>query len=839
MSTIVIVESPTKAKTIRKYLGSDITILASYGHIRDLPSKDGSVKPDDDFAMSWQVNADGEKHIKTMGQALKSADHLYLATDPDREGEAISWHIYQELNRRKLLKDVDVNRVVFHEITPEAIQQAMKKPRALNQDLIDAYLARRALDYLVGFTLSPVLWRKLPGSRSAGRVQSVCLRLICEREAEIERFKKREYWSIDADFSTADGQAFPAQLSHLDGKKLDKMALSSQEEAERIADDTAQTGYHINTVERKTQKRHPRAPFTTSTLQQEAFRKLGFATSQTMRLAQKLFEGIDLGGETIGLITYMRTDSVSLSNQAINGTRDVIAKRFDQRYLPDSPRRYKTKAKNAQEAHEAIRPTNPARHPDDIRAYLGEQEHRLYDLIWRRTLACQMESADVERTAVHIVSDDQRAGFRASGTVILFDGFLTLYQEGHDDKATDDADTIQLPRLTENQQLTLDHIRPQQHFTQPPPRYSEASLVKKMEELGIGRPSTYASIIDVLQSRSYVRLEKRHFIPEDRGRIVTAFLENFFSRYVGYDFTAELENQLDDISNHRENWKHVLQSFWSAFIAAIDTAKDLTIREVIDALDDDLGPHFFPVTDTGDPRLCTECGNGRLGLKLSKLGGFIGCSNYPDCRYTRPLAPGETNGQQQPNEERDIGQDPQSGLPVKMRKGPYGFYIQLGAAQKGEKPKRSSLPKTMDPHSVNLETALALLSLPRPVGIHPTSGKPITAGIGRYGPYLQHQGQYTSLRGEDDVLTIGINRAVDLLAEKKNHASGKHLGEHPEDGQPVTLKSGRYGPYIQHGRLNASLPPTVDANSIDLETALALLRAKAQKKPKRSSKRSS
>ncbi len=838
MNTIVIVESPTKAKTIGKYLGSGFTVLASYGHVRDLPSKDGSVKPDDDFAMSWKVDPEGEKHIKKMGQALQSANNLCLATDPDREGEAISWHIYQELYRRKLLKDIDVNRVVFHEITPDAIQQAMEQPRPLNQNLIDAYLARRALDYLVGFTLSPVLWRKLPGSRSAGRVQSVCLRLICEREAEIERFKKREYWSIEADCTNPQGQSFSAQLSSLDGSKLEKMALSNQADAERVANYTSQTRYHVGTVERKTQKRHPRPPFTTSTLQQEAFRKLGLATSQTMRLAQKLFEGVNLGGETVGLITYMRTDSVFLSSQAVSRTRKAITQYFDQRYLPDSPRHYKTKAKNAQEAHEAIRPTDPTRHPDMMSRYLGEQEHKLYDLIWRRTVACQMESADIERTSADIVSDDQRAIFRASGTVIVFDGFLALYQESQDHQTDKNTDSIQLPQLVENQAITLDQIRPQQHFTQPPQRYSEASLVKKMEELGIGRPSTYASIIHVLQSRTYVRLEKKHFIPEDRGRIVTAFLENFFSRYVGYDFTAEMENQLDDISNNREDWKHILSAFWAAFTEAIDTAKDLSIREVIDALDEDLGTHFFPESDAGDPRLCTECGTGRLGLKLSKRGGFIGCSNYPDCRYTRPLAPGETqtNGQQ-PSEDREIGQDPESGLTIRIRKGPYGLYVQKDEANKGEKPKRSSLPKNLDPDSVDLETALSLLSLPRPVGTHPTSGEPITAGIGRYGPYLLHQGKYTSLRDPDDVLTIGINRAVDLLAEKKSHGSGKLLGEHPEDGQPVTLKSGRYGPYVQHGRLNASIPATVDEKSIDLNIAVELLRTKAQKK--KSSKRSS
>ena len=636
---VVIVELPAKAKTINKYLGKGFKVLASYGHVRDLPPKDGSVRPDEHFAMSWQIDGKAEKRLKDITDAVKGAEHVYLATDPDREGEAISWHIQEVLKNRKALKGVDVKRVVFNEITKSAVLDAFRHPRELNRELVDAYLARRALDYLVGFTLSPVLWRKLPGSRSAGRVQSVALRLICERESEIEAFKAREYWTIEVEFQTPSGERFTARLTHLDGKRLDKFDIGDEAAARAAAERILrQQSYAVAAIEKKQIRRNPPPPFTTSTLQQEASRKLGLGASRTMRVAQRLYEGVDIGGETVGLITYMRTDGVAMSAEAIEAARRLIETRYGETYRPDQPRIYKTQAKNAQEAHEAIRPTDMFGLPEKVGRDLEPDQLALYELIWKRTVASQMSQAVIDQVAVDIASPDGTLQFRATGSTILFDGFLTLYREDEDD-IEESEENRRLPPLRERDLLARGKVDPQQHFTQPPPRYSEASLVKKLEELGIGRPSTYASIMQVLQDRDYVRLDKKRFIPEDRGRVVTAFLESFFERYVEYDFTADLENKLDEISGGRIAWKKVLEDFWRDFSASVAGTKDLSITQVIDALDEDLGPHFFPpLPDGSDPRLCPGCGAGRLSLKLGKFGAFIGCSNYPECRYTRPLA---------------------------------------------------------------------------------------------------------------------------------------------------------------------------------------------------------
>ena len=839
---VVVVESPAKAKTINKYLGKDFNVLASYGHVRDLPAKDGSVRPDEDFSMSWLVDERGEKRLREIAAAVKGSKHLYLATDPDREGEAISWHIVDELKRRNVLNGVDVERVVFNEITKKAVVEAFQHPRALNQELIDAYMARRALDYLVGFTLSPVLWRKLPGSRSAGRVQSVALRLICEREAEIEIFRAREYWSIDVNLENLDGAAFTARLTHLDGNKLDKFDLPDEASARAAAGKLERAArLAVAQVERKQTKRNPYPPFTTSTLQQEASRKLGFGTTRTMRVAQRLYEGVDIGGETVGLITYMRTDGVTLAQEALDGTRALIAGDYGDAYLPEAPRQYKSKQKNAQEAHEAIRPTDLFRRPKDIRNYLDDEGRKLYELIWNRTVACQMASAELDQVAVDIDVDGGLARLRATGSIVTFDGFLKLYQEDRDDKAADGEEEAagdrRLPKLAEGDAVTRRAVLPEQHFTQPPPRYSEASLVKKMEELGIGRPSTYASILQVLQDRDYVRLDRRRFVPEDRGRLVVAFLASFFERYVQYNFTAEMEERLDDISGGRVDWRRVLRDFWEAFRVSVAGATDLSITEVIDALDRDLGPHFFPAdpeTPGKDPRACPACGEGRLGLRLGRNGGFRGCSNYPECRYTRPLGVpgGEVDHGIDLTNPKVLGSDPDTGKPVTLRKGPFGVYLQLGEAEGDEKPRRASLPKNLAPAEVDLDKGLALLALPREIGPHPDDGKPITAGIGRYGPYVKHGPTYRSLTEGDDVLSIGLNRAVALIAEApaRAQAAGRQIGTHPEDGKVVSQGKGRFGPYVKHGKLYATIPADLEPESVTLEQALALLKAQAEKK---------
>ncbi|TAJ89376.1 type I DNA topoisomerase [Reyranella sp.] len=838
---VLVVESPAKAKTIGKYLGPGYTVLASYGHVRDLPPKDGSVRPDEDFAMDWEVDPQSQKRIDAIAQAVSKGGKLYLATDPDREGEAISWHVMDILGRKKALDGVDVKRVTFNAITKQSVLDAVAHPRDLDQPLIDAYLARRALDYLVGFTLSPVLWRKLPGSRSAGRVQSVALKLICEREAEIEVFKSREYWTVDAFFGTAKKQTLKARLTHLDGRKLDKFDLDNQERAEQAKREIERRAFAVSSIDRRQVRRNPPPPFITSTLQQEASRKLGLGAATAMRIAQRLYEGVDIGGETVGLITYMRTDGVQLAPEAIGQTRRLIETKYGQAYVPASPRVYTSKAKNAQEAHEAIRPTDLFRTPQDVAAHLDKDQLGLYELIWKRTVASQMESAVLDQVTVDIASGDKTVQLRATGSVVKFNGFLTLYDEGRDDTAKEDEEgSAILPDVTENEALERREVVPEQHFTEPPPRYSEASLVKKLEELGIGRPSTYASIIEVLQRRNYVRIDRKRFIPEDRGRIVTAFLQTYFPRYVEYNFTAGLEEELDDISGGRIDWRQVLREFWKAFSEAVGETKELRVKEVLDKLDEELGPHFFPANDNGkNPRDCPSCANGRLGLKLGKFGAFIGCSNYPDCRFTRKLGIVDADADAASGENLDgpkiLGEDPATGKQVTLRKGPYGLYVQLGEPEGKEKPKRASLLRGMTPDDVTLEKALALLALPRELGPHPEDGVPILAGVGRFGPYVKHGPKYKSIPSDESVLEIGMNRAVALLAEAKNprgRAAAKPIrtiGNHPSDEAAVELYDGRYGPYVKHGGVNATVPRDIKPEELTLDQAVALLAERAAK----------
>jgi DNA topoisomerase-1 len=835
---VVIVESPTKVKTIGKYLGKDYDVYASFGHVRDLAAKDGSVDPEHDFAMRWEVDAKAAKRLNEIAGAVKGADRVILATDPDREGEAISWHVYEILKAKKVLKDKRVDRVVFNAVTKDAVAEAMRRPREIDEALVDAYRARRALDYLVGFSLSPVLWRKLPGARSAGRVQSVALRIVCDRELEIEKFVAREYWSILAHLKTMAGAPFAARLTGADGKKIGRLDVGSGAEAEAFKAALEGASFRVANVESKPQKRHPYPPFTTSTLQQEASRKLGFAPARTMQIAQRLYEGVDVGQGAAGLITYMRTDGVDLAPEAVAAARKVIAKDFGDAYVPAAPRRYTVKAKNAQEAHEAIRPTDQQVRPRDVARRLEPDQAKLYELIWNRTLACQMESAELERTTVDILAEagKRQLEFRATGQVVRFPGFLALYQEGRDDE--EDEDSARLPAMAAGETATKERIEATQHFTEPPPRYTEATLVKRMEELGIGRPSTYASTLAVLRDRDYVRIEKKRLIPEDKGRLVTAFLEAFFAKYVGYDFTAELEEKLDKISNSEIDWKAVLADFWTDFSAALGGTKDLRTSQVLDSLNDLLGPHVFPArADGGDPRLCPLCGKGQLSLKLGKFGAFIGCSNYPECRFTRVLSPtGQNGGDGERPGVRALGVDPASGEEITLRSGRFGDYVQLG---EGEKPKRCSLPRGLAPDDVTLDKAIALLSLPREVARHPTSGEPILAGVGRYGAYVQHGKTYANLGRDDDVLEIGANRAIDLIAAKESGAgrsrfggdSGRALGEHPTLGGPVSVRRGRFGVYVNHGKVNATLPRGTNPEAVTLDEALATLAAKASGGP--------
>ncbi|MCG8493349.1 MAG: type I DNA topoisomerase [Sneathiellales bacterium] len=840
---VVVVESPAKAKTINKYLGKDYTVLASYGHIRDLPSKDGSVKPDEDFAMDYQNDSKSAKHIKAIADALKGAENLYLATDPDREGEAIAWHVMKVMEEKKKLKEAKVSRVVFNEITKKAVLDGIANPRELDMNLVNAQQARRALDYLVGFTLSPVLWRKLPGAKSAGRVQSVALRLICERELEIEAFKPEEYWTIDADFLTGGDKNITARLTHLKGNKLEKFSLPNEETAKAAAEAVRNGAFAVASVTKKPAKRNPSPPFTTSTLQQEASRKLGFGAKRTMMVAQKLYEGFDVGGETAGLITYMRTDGVTLAAEAIHACRDVIASEYGPEFVPNSPRAYKTKSKNAQEAHEAIRPTDLTRTPAKMAKYLDQEHLKLYELIWKRTIASQMESAQLERTTIDF-EDGAGQTLRATGSVVRFAGFLKLYEEGQDD-AKDDEGGKRLPAVSEGEKVSTSDVREDQHFTEPAPRYSEASLVKKLEELGIGRPSTYASIISVLQDRDYVKLDQKRFLPEDKGQLVTAFLSSFFTRYVEYDFTAQLEERLDDISDAKIDWKQVLRDFWNDFTLHVDGTAELRVTDVLEELNRVLGPHVFPETEDGkDPRGCPKCDDGRLSLKTGRFGAFIGCSNYPDCRFTRQLgAANDDSGDTDVDEgPKELGLDPATDLMITLRKGPYGPYLQLGEPEPKKKPKRVSIPKDVPLEDIDFEIAVQLMALPREIGPHPDSGSMITAGLGRYGPYVECDKKYGKLSNGMEVLTVGMNRAVELLAAAKTRGGAgraapplKIVGPHPEDGADINVKDGRYGPYVTHGGINATIPKGSDPMAVTLEEAVKLLAdraAKSGKKPK-------
>src|SRR6056297_986707 len=854
---VVVVESPAKAKTINKYLGDNYTVLASYGHVRDLPPKDGSVDPDNGFDMTWEVGADARQHVQAIADALKDDPELILATDPDREGEAISWHLEEALRKRRAIKkDTPVSRVVFNAITKSAVTEAMKNPREIDAPLVEAYLARRALDYLVGFNLSPVLWRKLPGARSAGRVQSVCLRLIVEREEEIEAFRPREYWSVKARLTTPRGQEFEARLVTLAGDKLDKYSLENVTQADMAVQAVASRALTVTGVEAKPATRNPSAPFMTSTLQQEASRKFGMGARQCMSAAQRLYEA--------GLITYMRTDGIDMAPEAVHAARDAIKERYGADYLPKSPRMYKNKAKNAQEAHECIRPTDMGR--DAGKARISDADQRkLYDLIWKRTLACQMAAARLERTTVEIGSEDGQVGLRATGQVMLFDGFLKVYEEGRDDVTGDDDDR-RLPQIMQGDKAVFaqsslrgEYARAQegkdapaamlseneavlglQHFTQPPPRYTEATLVKKMEELGIGRPSTYASVLGTIEEREYVRKDQGRLVPEDKGRIVTTFLINFFRKYVGYEFTANLEEDLDRVSAGEADYKEVLSRFWRDFSAAIAETSELRIKDVLDVLDDALAPTLYPAReDGGDPRQCPLCGTGRLHLKTSRSGGFVGCGNYPECRYTRPIG-----GDAAENSDRILGHD-EAGNEISLRSGRFGPYVQRGeATEDNKKPDRASLPKGWKAEEMTLEKALTLLSLPREVGEHPDGGM-IKSNFGRYGPYIMHQGPedakpvYANLKDPQDVFEIGMNRAVELLAAKRANPGGRgraaakplrELGEHPEEGGPVQVFDGRYGPYVKWGKINATLPKDASPDEITLESAVTLIAEKAARK---------
>ncbi|WP_299772091.1 type I DNA topoisomerase [uncultured Tateyamaria sp.] len=836
---VVVVESPAKAKTINKYLGDDYTVLASYGHVRDLPPKDGSVDPDNEFEMLWEVASDSKKHMKAIADALKDDNALILATDPDREGEAISWHLQEALTKRKSIKkDTDVKRVTFNAITKTAVTEAMQNARQVDMPLVEAYLARRALDYLVGFNLSPVLWRKLPGAKSAGRVQSVCLRLITEREMEIEAFRAREYWSIKAVLASPRGQEYEARLVNLAGKKLEKYDLENQTQAEMAQQAITSRDLKIQSVEAKPASRNPSAPFMTSTLQQEASRKFGMGARQCMSSAQRLYEA--------GYITYMRTDGIDMAPEAVQNARDAIKDRYGAEYVPDQPRMYKNKAKNAQEAHECIRPTDMARDAASLKI-TDDDQRKLYDLIWKRTLACQMEGARLERTTVEIGSDDGQVVLRSTGQVVLFDGFLRVYEEGRDDDVVDDDDK-RLPQLSEGESADKRTVTPEQHFTQPPPRYTEATLVKRMEELGIGRPSTYASIVTTIQDREYVRKDRNRLIPEDKGRLVIAFLENYFRKYVGYNFTAGLEEELDDVSAGDRNYKDVLGRFWQDFSAAIAETSELRITDVLEKINEVLEPHLFPpLEDGGDPRLCPNCGLGRLSMRTARSGGaFIGCSNYPECRYTRPFGPPDPEAEASaiPPEGKLLGED--HGDEIRIFKGRFGPYVQRGAiTEENKKPPRQSIPKDWTPEELELDRAVMLLSLPRELGPHPEDGIMVWANIGRYGPYLKHAestsdrgGTNANLESIDEVWTVGMNRAVQLLAEKVASRGGRgaaakplhELGEHPDEGGPVNVMKGKYGPYVKWGKVNATIPKGTEPENVTMDMAVQLIAEKAPKK---------
>ena len=822
---VLIVESPSKARSINKYLGSDYKVLASVGHVRDLSAKNDAIDTENDFQMKWETSERGRKVIKEITDAAKKSDNLYLATDPDREGEAIAWHVEKLLRDNSSLSNLNIHRVTFNEVTKNAVLDSLKEPREIDKNLVNAYLARRALDFLVGFTLSPVLWRKLPGSKSAGRVQSVALKIISERELEIEKFIPQEYWSIQGEFTNSENKTINAKLTLYEGNKVDKLDIKNEKEAEKIYGEIKNSKFTVGTITKKEAKRNPYPAFTTSTMQIESSRKLGLSVNQTMRTAQKLYEGTEIKGETTGLITYMRTDSVVMSNDAINQIRNFVTDNYGSNYLPEKPRIYKSKAKNAQEAHECIRPTNINLTPKDIKQYITNEEFKLYEIIWQRAVSSQMASAILDQVAVDIVNEDKKISLRANGSTIKFLGMYKIYQEVKDDDKVEEKELI-LPVMNEGERLNLKEVNKNQHFTLPPPRYTEASLVKKLEELGIGRPSTYASIIKVLQDRDYVILDKKRFNPHDRGRIVSIFLEKYFNKYVEYDFTADLENQLDEISDGKLDWKEVIRKFWKTFKQLCDETVGKSNREVIDVLDDALGPHFFPPDGNDEKRKCPTCNNGRLGIKVGKFGGFIGCSNYPDCKYT--VNDKDVSSLSEPKE---IGIYPETGEMITLRKGPYGFYMQVGEGTKEKKPKRVSIPKNFEPDAIGLNTAIQLLGLPRKLGFHPETNKTVSAGIGMYGPYILHDKKYKALEKTDNILDIELEKALELISKptQRGNATLKNFGEHPTEKKNITAHDGKFGPYVKCGKINASLLGDQIIDSLNLEEAIKLIDERKQK----------
>jgi len=832
---LVIVESPAKAKTINKYLGNEFNVLASFGHVRDLPSKNGSVDPENDFSFEWEVSNTSKKHIKEIYDAAKTSSNIFLATDPDREGEAIAWHIVELLNKKKLTKDKSIKRVVFSEITKSAVKNGIDNPRELDHSLVDAYLARRALDYLFGFSLSPVLWRKLPGAKSAGRVQSVALRLICEREVEIESFDPQEYWKIKANLEVSNNN-IEASLTHYNGEKVDKFSFKNEGDAIKVIESFEGQNFKFTDITKKPASRNPDAPFSTSTLQQTASSIFGFGASRTMQIAQRLFQGVEIDGETTGLITYIRTDSTDLSKEAIHSYRDFIQNNFNSSYLPEEIRSFKSKkAKNAQEAHEGIRPTDVLRKPEEMKKYLDEDGFKLYNLIWKRSLASQMSSALFERTAISISNENEKIKLRANGSIQTFDGFLSIYSEFNKKsemtESDDNEDDRDLPNITLND--NIDNVKPasSQHFTLPPPRYSEATLVKKLEELGIGRPSTYASIISVLKMRNYVEVEKNRFVPEDRAILITGFLKGFFSKYVDYEFTAEMEESLDEITSGTINWKEFLDKFWKNFSSNIGEVTDLRITNVLDHLNESLKNHIFIEADGKDiTRECPTC-SGQLSLKVSRFGAFVGCSNYPECKFTRPISPKKIK---EVVEDKVLGIDDETKKEIKLLSGRFGPYIQLGDNDQKEKPKRASIPKGIPAAEIDLAKANYLLSLPREIGPHPESGEIITINYGRYGGYLSCADKNASLEDISEFFEIGINRAVSLLANAKpgrlkSSSEIKTLGDHPEDKKPIKVMKGKFGPYIKYKSINATIPDQYDPETISMDEALDLIERKLEK----------
>ena len=838
---LVIVESPAKAKTINKYLGQNYIVLASYGHVRDLPSKNGSVDTDNNFNMTWEIDPGSKKPLKEIYDAAKEAQKIILATDPDREGEAIAWHVKNILNDKKLLKDKKVERVVFNEITKKAVQKGIDNPREINTELVDAYMARRALDYLVGFNISPILWTKLPGSKSAGRVQSVALKLIVERENEIELFKPDEYWSVQSLFKNKENKELKSKITLFKSEKVNKFFFKNENQTKLAVEEIKKHSFKINQIEKKPYKRNPYAPFTTSTMQQEGSKKLGFGASRTMQVAQRLYQGFEIEGETVGLITYMRTDGTQISNEALQSCRNYIENKIGKNYLPDVPRNYSgKKAKNAQEAHEAIRPTDIYRDPSSLKSILDRDQMRLYELIWNRTVSSQMESAEFERTSIDIINNDNTISFRANGSVQKFDGFLKLYQESKEDEEkkdeNEDDDNI-LPDVNSGDELILDKVIDEQHFTNPPPRYSEASLVKKLEELGIGRPSTYASIISVLSTRNYVELTNKKFNPTDRGKLITAFLDKLFNKYVDYNFTAKLEDSLDDITSGKINWIDVLSQFWDQFNSNVNEVKELRTRTILDMLNESLSDIIFDKDKEDKVLRACQCG-GELSLKVGRFGAFIGCSKYPECKFTRPLSRIKAAQEDFMSEPKEIGSTDE-GMKIILKKGRFGPYLQVGNEEK--ELKNFSIPKGISPNDVDLDKAKFLSSLPKILGKYPENNEDITLNNGRFGPYVKCANKSSTLETPDDIFSIGLNKAVTLIAEAKpgRRSSNeiKNLGEHPEDKKPVKVMKGQFGPYIKYKTINATIPDDKDPNDITMDEALVYIDKRleydAQKKGKK------